>query len=143
MYCIFFKKTSPSFADLYVGIAKFGKCCDVVLLGHMCKYIVLWQKSNHYFECLYMGIVDVDKINRYWSQMTIAWFTKHMIHNKHYIMLMFTSFTTYYFLHSQKLQENLYQLQNWFLSLEINIKLKLFLKSRHPLLSCSKLILFN
>jgi hypothetical protein len=51
MYYIFFKKTSPSFVDLYVGIEKFGKCCDV-LLGHMCKYITLWQKSNHYFECL-------------------------------------------------------------------------------------------
>jgi len=93
-YCIFFKKTSPSFADLYVGITEFGKCCDVVLLGHMCKYIALWQKSNHYFECLYTGIANVGKINKYWSQMTIAWFTKHMIYNNHYIMLMFTSFTT-------------------------------------------------
>jgi hypothetical protein len=59
-----------------------------------------------------MGISNVGKINAYWSQMTITWFTKHMgnnaydtqniniwvtmhmIHNNHYIMLMFTSFIT-------------------------------------------------
>ncbi len=43
------QKTSPSFVDLYVGIAKIDKSCDVVLLGHMCEYIALWQKSNYYF----------------------------------------------------------------------------------------------
>jgi hypothetical protein len=59
-----------------------------------------------------MNIANVGKINTYWSQMTIAWFTKHMgnnaydtqniniwvtmhmTHNNHYIMLMFTSCTT-------------------------------------------------
>ncbi len=25
------QKISPYFVDLYVGIAKFGKCCDIVL----------------------------------------------------------------------------------------------------------------
>ncbi len=39
--CIFFTKNKSSFVDLYVGIAKFEKCCDVVLLGQMCGYIAL------------------------------------------------------------------------------------------------------
>ncbi len=55
------QKTSPSFVDLYVGNAKFGKCCDVGILGHMCKYITLWQKSNYYFLSLYTSIANVGK----------------------------------------------------------------------------------
>jgi hypothetical protein len=54
------QKLNPSFVDLYVGIAKFGKCCDVVLLGHICGYITLWQNPitifNAYMQVLQMWV---------------------------------------------------------------------------------------
>jgi len=45
--------------------------------------------------------------NAYDTQNISIWVNTHMIHNNHYIMLMFMSFTTSYFLHICKLQENL------------------------------------
>ncbi len=64
-----------------MGIAKVGKCCDVVHIGTHVQVLVLWGKSNHYFKHLYAGITNVGKTNTYRSEMTNIWFTKHMGNN--------------------------------------------------------------
>jgi hypothetical protein len=63
--CIAFssQKTSSSFVDLYVGIAKFSNCCDVVFLGHMCGYIILWGKSNQ--KAMGIFSIFVNHVNTY------------------------------------------------------------------------------
>ncbi len=78
---LFTKNKSISFTYLYVGIAKFGKCCDGFHFGTHVQVLLLWGKSNYYFSCLYAAIVNVGKTNTYRSQMTSTWFTKHMRNN--------------------------------------------------------------
>jgi len=60
MYCIFFTKRNPCFAYLYVGIAKIGKCCDVVHFGTHVQVLLLWGKIqslfNAYIQLLQMWV---------------------------------------------------------------------------------------
>jgi len=97
-----------------------------------------------------MGIANVGKINTYWSQMTITWFTKHkhMGHDTYDTQqsLYYVNVYIIYYLIVSTLKITREYNTNYkigFYLFKLIKNLNLFLKSRHPLLSCNEVIFLN